>query len=93
MKFTRSRDGKMRATVRVEWRADIDMIAVALMHGELGNGPVIADATRRSVRSDLGSLLETHGNSWWAANEDMRTPEMEDRAMERARELFPELAQ
>jgi hypothetical protein len=69
LRFTRSRDGQMRATVKVAYRVALDTIAAGLVDGFLNHDEDIETASRSSATRSVRRLLERSGEGWWAQNE------------------------
>jgi len=92
LRFTRSRDGQMRATVKVAYRVALDMIAAELVDGFLNLDEDIETASRSRATRAVRRLLGRSGEGWWAQNEGGDTLATEQQALDVARRLFPQAA-
>jgi hypothetical protein len=93
LNFTPSRDGKMRATVKVTYRIGADVVAAGLVDGFLNHDEDIETASKASATRAVRRLLERSGEAWWAANEGGVSPATEQLALDVAYRLFPGAAE
>lgn len=98
MKFTKSGDGVLRASVKVAQRiGKTELEAGLCLAAYMGNLPDIAKATRADAEHRARELLADHGTEWsislvhlWEG-EAGKEAWHEDEAEKRIRELWPAL--
>lgn len=99
LKLTKSIDGKMRASLRVEFRIDANRIGEGLIYLADRNADVgetekqlaiVRDATREGALGGTRRMLAAYGDNGMEASSAELPQEVEEAAYERAAELFPE---
>ena len=89
-KFTSSKDGKLRAAIRIEYRVNGDEIRGAILMGTEGDASLFP-TSRAGAMNMVRDMLRNHGDDWNALSWELENRVNTGGIDSHVDKLFPEL--